>query len=104
MYILNIGLENNPAPLQRIVTDLSVNCDLQDSIVKTGEYNGKPERTYVALVSKCNRQLVEKLCKAYTQECIAVYRTDFQDGILIYNPDFDGDRFDFDPKFFLFLD
>lgn len=104
MYILNIGLSNNPAPLEQIIDDLQVNCGLRDWQVQTGTYNGIEEQTLVARVERCNRFLTEGFCKAYTQECIALWSYDFQWGWLVYDPNFTGDRFEFDLQYFLFLD
>jgi hypothetical protein len=104
MYILNIGLSNNPAPLEQIIQDLLINCKLDDYQVQTGIYNGLEEQTVVARVEKCNLYLVQKLWKAYNQECIAVWSMDFQSGWLIYNPDYQGEKLSFDLQHFLFLD
>lgn len=55
MYILNIGLNNNPYAYYSINQDLHVNCKLLDWKVRTGTYNGVTEDILVASVEKCNR-------------------------------------------------
>jgi hypothetical protein len=104
MYTLNIGLNNNPLAPPSIVGYCLNPIGLEEWDVKSGTYNGVKESTLVADVTRATIDYIEKLCQKLNQECIAVYDHVTQNGILIYNPHFDGTKQKFDPNYFLFLD
>jgi hypothetical protein len=104
MYTLNIGLNNNPLNPTSIIGYHLNSYDLLSWEVQSGEYNGVKEFTLVAEVNKINAPLIMELCDKLTQECIAVYDHVTQNGILIYNPNFDGTKQKFDPNHFLFIE
>jgi len=68
-----------------------------------GEYNGNPEPTAVIELDVHNKtsliEVVEHLCSIFTQECIAVKYNG--KGKLVYNPNFKGQQYKFDPKYFI---
>lgn len=73
-----------------------------------GEYNGERELTYVISLSPeypdfMKRSFIEfflqALCKVFNQECIA-YKVGTTGG-LVYNPEYDGERMEFDEQYFI---
>ena len=103
---LNIGLENNPYSYEGLIAKLAKNPKVRLGTTEqvTGEYEGKPERTLVVNAkydgpAKEFRQLIEKLNEDATQEAIGV-RFNGR-GSLIYDPKFEGDKYTFDPEFFI---
>ena len=101
---LNIGLENNPFDFEQIIEQFSIFNKIISARIEVGEYNGEPERTAVIEVESgidTNKSLsqTEYLTKLFTQECIAVKIDDV--GYLIYNPNFEGEKFEFDQKYFI---
>jgi hypothetical protein len=102
MYILNIGLNNNPRSFDDIAVDLDAMFTIRGPVAKAlGEWDGNSELTLVAYVAECDKKSIELLCKIYTQECIAVWSADFNDGWLVYKPSFEGERYTFDKEYFL---
>ena len=105
-YTLNIGLENNPATWVQIERYFSNNPDYRNinSRVNVGEWDGKPERTLI-LQFETNLKIseviavVERLTKKLTQDAIPVQGENF--GILIYNENFEGEKYSFDPQYFI---
>lgn len=97
---LNIGLENNPYDFDFIQWIFGTSST---SRVQIGEYNGEPERTAVVLTKVENDfdvlEHVAKMARLFTQECIAVKIDDV--GYLVYNPNFEGEKFEFDQKYFI---
>ena len=97
---LNIGLENNPFDFERVKTLFNP----LSARIEVGEYNGQVERTAVinALIDGSIETiflLIDLLTIAFTQECIAVKIDDV--GYLVYNPNFDGEKFEFDNQYFI---
>tara|TARA_R110000772_G_scaffold176676_3_gene288342 strand:+ start:1347 stop:1658 length:312 start_codon:yes stop_codon:yes gene_type:complete len=102
MYILNIGLNNNPFSFDQICEDLNNEYQLSGPVTKAlGQWDDNPEPTLVAYVEECNKGFIETLCRRYTQECIAVWDIEFGDGWLVYEQTFKGEKFQFDRDFFL---
>ncbi|MFN5252159.1 MAG: hypothetical protein ACK5DE_14060, partial [Bacteroidota bacterium] len=76
-----------------------------------GQYNGNPEPTAVIEISRLHGVTdgeVKEWCKYFTQECIAIERTIlsaqrkvYTEGVLVYNPDYTGDRYTFDAQYFI---
>ena len=77
--------------------------DLIDLEVKSGAYKGVPENTLVADVAKMEISKLIEICKECEQECVAVFDNCTRTGKLIYHPDFDGTRMQFDWNYFLQL-
>ena len=103
---LNIGLENNPiGDIDGIVQKLQDNPKVRLGTTEQvdGEYNGQPERT-VVVDAKFDgtasefRKYIEGLNKDLTQEAIGVKFNG--KGSLIYDPDYKGEKYKFDQKFF----
>jgi len=104
---LNIGLENNPYSFDEVKIRVNVylsfgNYEARQAV---GEYEGNEERTFVAsLDNYFNREedilnTIKSLTEYFTQDCIAV-KIDGK-GYLVYNPSFEGDRLEFDDKYFI---
>ena len=104
---MNIGLENNPIDningiIKKLQSDKRVRLGTTEQV--TGEYEGNPERT-VVVDAKFDgtasqfRDYIEKLNADLTQEAIGVQFNGR--GSLIYDPKFKGDRYTFDPQFFV---
>lgn len=101
---LNIGLENNPYEFADVLTFVNELATLNSFRQESGEYNGEPERTFVAsLYSKHTEERIlkqiELLTIAFTQDCIAVKINDV--GYLVYNPEYKGEKFEFNNEYFI---
>lgn len=113
---LNIGLNNNPFTAEQIRKHMydffsSHIVQMRDAL---GEYEGHDEPTLVVKVSQYNNNdhvwmtIVRMMNRLYTQECIPfrLVNTD-ADGFesitegLVYNGDFTGEKYTFDPKYFI---
>lgn len=114
-FTLNIGLGNNPltklgqdgtpSKTQAKIFNLLMNYGWADALftnVVEGLYNGKPEYTYVVNFWADERKIdevVKELCTILTQECIPYSSS--KSSKLIYNDNYEGERFEFDPEFFI---
>jgi hypothetical protein len=98
MITLNIGLNNNPFTFIETVSFFEFS-GLTQFEFRWGIYDGHREPTAVLQLSELPD--VELLCKFFTQECIAVLDESTGIGSLIYNPDYQGDRHQFDFEYFL---
>jgi len=103
---LNIGLENNPQSYDQIIETLQSNPDiiLGSTERVDGEYNGQPERTLVVNAkykgpAKDFRRYIEGLNQELTQEAIGAQFNNR--GSLIYDPNFTGERYQFDKQYFI---
>lgn len=102
---LNIGLNNNPYDAVDIVALLNfLKVEVDRADVVEGEYNGDCEPTLVVRALTIHGPfvldaIVETLTSDLTQECIA-YKLGGK-GVLKYNPNYEGDRYDFDDNYFL---
>jgi hypothetical protein len=105
MYTINIGLNNNPLTLEEIAKLLNQFklFGLTDYAEKLGEYVGAEEPTFVGELEVMTTNFAEALCEIMTQDCIAIYNHDWEVGELVYNPLYEGEKYEFDPKYFLFL-
>jgi hypothetical protein len=102
MYILNIGLNNNPYSFDEISEGLDGMLGLSSPPLKAlGQWSNNPEPTLVAYVNECTVFDIQLLCRLYTQDCIAVWSMDFNDGWLVYNPIYEDEKFIFDKEYFL---
>ena len=107
-YQLNIGLVNNPYSPGELVNIIANTLGLNglQYRVMTGEYKTNDEPTLVleGLTSKSLYsvvKLVDLLNTAGTQDCIPFVYDDYKK--LKYNDDYTGERFEFDPAYFLTL-
>lgn len=112
-YKLNIGLGNNS--ISKLVENLNNYryYFFNDYNIKTsiGEYNGVKELTAIVDIDAQNHNFekIEKLCKmlctSLNQECIAasLYTDNYgqNNGVLIYNDEYRGERSVFNSKYFL---
>lgn len=113
--LFNIGLGNNPltkfdsdgtpSSVQLKVFELIMQYGYAEPYYKISEgmYNGQKEYTYVGTLW-LNEGLdidvvTEELCIAMTQECISY--TCKEQGKLIYNPSFEGERYEFNEQYFI---
>ena len=86
MITFNLGLENNPYNANQCVELLDGFGELIDCGVVMGEYEGKPERTLVAVFDSVffpEEDLVSEvrcLARKTTQDCIAFTVDYYQDG------------------------
>jgi hypothetical protein len=105
MYTINIGLNNNALNLEQIAKLLNqfMLFGLTDYAEQVGQYVGAEEPTFVGELEWVLSDHVEALCEIMTQDCIAIYNHDTEVGELVYNPLYEGDKYDFDIKYFLFL-
>jgi hypothetical protein len=103
--IFNIGLNNNTKNSYGVITSiLNSQVGLSKWKVEDGEYVNSIEPTVVAyghteLGTEQILEEVEKMCVFMTQECIAVMIDGV--GYLVYDPSFEGDRYEFDKQYFL---
>lgn len=109
---INLGLNNNPWTYEQVV-DFFKMYNLKSERKDMGEWQDNPEPTAVLVIDNVDDAEVEKWCQYFTQECIAVLRDDMSDkygslwdwetgeGSLIYNPDYTGERYTFDFKYFI---
>ena len=107
MYTLNIGLNNNPFNAHQIF-DMLQDFYLVPSImaVEMGEYNNNEEPTLVVRVRPMlddMDSLIRELCKVLTQECIAYINDSTEEGKLVYNESFEGEKYVFDMQYFIKL-
>lgn len=118
LVTLNIGLNNNPFTAQEIADNFNEFYASRGAVIETfvglGEYVKNPEPTLVVKISTDLQSWiwwkseVSELTIIYTQECIPI-RVESTDssGIktrnqeLIFNPDYTGERYEFDEKFFI---
>lgn len=109
VFQLNIGLNNNPYNFETITRALA--HAFEGEIVGTrehmGEYLGSPEPTLVAKIitaldSESARILVGAMSMKFTQESIAMKFN--ESGTLVYNPEFKGEQYVFDSKYFIEFD
>lgn len=104
---LNIGLENNPKTISELTDLLKIKWIVINNLaIKEGEFNGNPERTLVIegetkLKKEFILKMIEHICKVATQESIAVKING--EGILVFNPEYKGERYEFNENFFINL-
>ena len=105
MYTINIGLNNNPLNLENVAKLLNQFklFGLYDYAEQIGQYEDVEEPTFVGELDSITSNHVEALCEIMTQDCIAVYNHDTEVGELVYNPLYEGEKYEFNPKYFLFL-
>ena len=102
---LNIGLENNPYSHREISSYLQLTCGIEIlSREEVGEYNGESERTLVSLNHshddvEITLETVKLMTELFTQDCIAVKINDV--GYLVYNPEYKGEKFEFNNEYFI---
>ena len=107
-YSLNIGLENNT--LNRYQIEELINYIFNSngriySRQNIGEYNGNPENTLILVIAGTTwdqhkvREFVQLLCTLLTQECIPVKSPGYKE--LIYNSNFEGEKFTFNDDYFI---
>jgi hypothetical protein len=118
LVTINIGLNNNPFTAQEIAQNFQELYTNRGAIIETfealGEYVENPEPTLVIKISTDLASFiwwkseVKDFTIIYTQECIPVrvehtdvngFQTTKQD--LIFNPEYSGERYEFDPKYFI---
>lgn len=118
LVTINIGLNNNPFTAQEIAQNFQELYPSYLTIVETfealGEYVDNPEPTLVIKISTDAASFiwwkseVKDFTIIYTQECIPVrvehtdsngFKTTKQE--LIFNPEYSGERYEFDPKYFI---
>lgn len=118
LVTINIGLNNNPFTAQEIAQNFQELYTNRGAIVETfealGEYVDNPEPTLVIKISTDLASFiwwkseVKDFTILYTQECIPVrvehtdvngFQTTKQ--ALIFNPEYSGERYEFDPKYFI---
>jgi hypothetical protein len=113
---LNIGLNNNPLTATEIKERLSNSFpkNIMEFREALGEYEGHDEPTLVVKISQISsdvqywRAFVETLNSLLTQECIpfklvSIDENGFQSTHeeLVYNTTFEGEKYTFDPKYFI---
>ena len=105
--LLNIGLNNNPYSIGAIKALLSQKTTILNSQLYDGFYKEPQEPTLVISLSFPDQKLssviqyIESLCIELTQECIPVLSDSFE--LLVYNPNYTGEKFKFDNQYFLTL-
>ena len=102
---LNIGLNNSTTDYFGTISLLDVvyNSSYWQTTYKVLEYNNKPEPTAVTdgdtkSSLKIVTKAVELFCKLLTQECIAIKYNG--KGLLVYHPEYVGERQEFSDKYF----
>lgn len=112
----NIGLNNNPLNYESMARFMNnafgTTNEKVEVQLRNGSYEGDSEPTAVVRVwHKSDYQdalwaetMATTLCELCTQECIpyTYYNCGFAvDEQLVYNPDFKGDKYDFDAAYFI---
>jgi hypothetical protein len=103
--IFNIGLNNNTMGADNVVSTLFINkFALSKWAIKDGIYEDTVEPTVVAyghtdLSTEQIISITQRMCVFMTQECIAVKIDGV--GYLVYSPDFEGERYEFNEQYFL---
>jgi hypothetical protein len=97
---LNIGLNNNPYDYDAVVSMIT-GSDAKFSIE---QYQGNEEPTavmrfYTSMTKHDVEMYVRMLADMMTQECIAILMDD-TDGMLVYNPSYEGEKYEFSIDFF----
>jgi len=109
VFQLNIGLNNNPYSFELITRALV--AAFEGEIVATredlGEYITSTEPTLVAKIitqmdEESARILTGAMCLKFTQGCIGMKFN--EEGKLVYNPDFKGEQYMFNPTYFIEFD
>ena len=101
---INIGMNNNPMNKGELVNYIATEFDLMAYIFDWSEYNGAKEETFVGTINIGNKDAVkvaEGLCELLTQDCIAIEVGGV--GHLVYNPNYKGERYEFDNQYFIKL-
>lgn len=111
--LFNIGLEGNPRSTMEILDGLKYIFGGVDHFAEVlGQWDGKPEKTLVALVPtgfKLSTIVlnIENLCLAMDQDAIAtrIWEDNYQRNIdlLVYSPSYNGKRYNFDKNYFKLL-
>src|SRR5690606_28241463 len=75
-----------------------------DYKINVGQYNGKPEKTMVVNYNSSHSReqtikIIKEVCGVCTQECIPVKCGTFAE--LVYHPDYTGEKYKFDPQYFI---
>lgn len=102
---LNIGLNNNPYGNGEVIDLLQNKFDVLWHGVDTGQYEGEVEPTLVVLIdsdyARTSKfiEIIEQLATVMTQNCIAVSTHQFD--ILVYSQNYQGERYKFNPKYFI---
>ena len=108
-YTLNIGLENNPLTAYQIEQLINFTINSNGRIYTrqtTGEYNSEAEHTLIVMIAGTTfdryyiQSFVQLLCTICTQECIPVHSPGYYRE-LIYNANFEGEKFTFDIQYFI---
>lgn len=114
---LNIGLNNNPYTLEQAKALLSDsyldNVIHEYKYTPDGLFEDNPEPTLIVRLSTSTSfdsmvELLKELDKVFTQQCIAMSWVNIKDGImttketLVYRDEFDGERYEFDRKYFIY--
>jgi hypothetical protein len=104
----NIGLNNNPYTATLIIDAITTAFPHNEGYIVAyrehmGEWEGRPEPTLVIEVigeqdADSMVILTKMMCIAFTQDAIAVRNN--EDGVLVYNPKFEGEQYTFDPQYF----
>ena len=100
-FTFNLGLENNNHGVSSI-QKLKPFKLMAIPVLDYGEWEGQPEKTLVFEAEYKGddyKQQIIDLCSVFTQDCIA-YKVDGV-GELAFNKDYDGERYSFDPEFFI---
>lgn len=104
--ILNIGQNNNRITHKQVVETVRewFNAENMEQLEETATYKGESEPTTVVQFSTDTNintivTLIEDLCKATTQESIAVKAGEYK--LLVYNPTYKGEVMNFDDNLFI---
>lgn len=104
--ILNIGQNNNRLSHNQVVGTIKqwFGVNQIEDFEKTATYKGEKEPTTVIKLNTDNSityivRLLEELCKATTQKCIAFKSKDYK--MLVYNPAYKGEILNFEENLFI---
>jgi hypothetical protein len=103
--IVNIGLNNNAVQDIRQYFEDHRGYNIVTFKFATSEYNGVEEPTAVLELStdyKLTSKIVadfENICATMTQTCIAISSNEFD--LLVYSPNFSGQKQKFNNKYFI---
>ena len=106
-FEMNVGLENNPFnayAVEKIIARQFSEPTTIKTRLHVGEWNGQPEETLIVKISTFDKRkdilkITKNLCSLLTQDAIAIKDND--GGLLVYNDNFEGEKFTFDTQYFI---
>jgi len=104
-FKFNVGLNNNPYTSAEIQGYMEHHFDATGTKVELGEWDGQQEPTIIfevqAKSSEWANYLAQAMCIRFTQTAVGMKCVETGVGNLVYDPRYKGERYTFDPKYFI---